>query len=334
MRFGRRSLWCDIIALLCIMLLTVAEAHVPITTGDNDAIESATHIHDPLKSSAVYAELRDGGVANYFEFELQQGQRLRLSLFTPRESAFTPGLVVMGPGIEQRGIVPEFVAVPAGLDAQVVEGQRPDRGSYEPFTPSALYKLADLDTMVSAAGTYYVAVYEPSYGGRYGLAVGYREEFSLVEWIRVPLDVIGVHRWEGQSLAVIIAPLFAVVILGFALLFWQRRTLRPHGWLGYLAGLLYIGSGGITLTQMGIALSLVPITAAVVVTLFFALIPILVGILLLRLALRVRAPVAAKERVAIALFGVIGFIIWAGLVIGPILALLTSILPDGSTKNQ
>ena len=333
MWFGRFSLWCGI-SLLCIMLIAVAQAHVPITTGDNEAIETATHIDDPLKSWAVYAELRDGGVANYFEFEMEQGQRLRLSLFTPRESAFTPGLVVMGPSIESQGTVPAFVTVPAGLNARVVEGQRPDRGSYEPFTPSALYEFAEVDTTITAAGTYYVAVCEPRNGGRYGLAVGYREEFSMVEWIRVPLDVIGVHRWEGQSLAAILAPLFAIVIIEFALLFWQRRTVSSPGWLGCLAAFLYIGSGGITLTQMGIALSLAPMTAAVVVTLIFALIPIIVGILLLRLALRVRAPVAAKERIAIAILGIIGFFIWAGLMVGPILALLTSILPGGSSKNQ
>jgi hypothetical protein len=333
MRFGRFSLWCGI-SLLFIILLAVAQAHVPITTGDNEAIETATHIHEPLKSWAVYAELRDGGIANYFEFEMEQGQRLRLSLFTPRESAFTPGLVVMGPGIEPQGTVPEFVTVPEGLGARVIEGQRPERWSYEPFTPSTLYELADLDTIVTAAGTYYVAVYEPTNGGRYGLAVGYREEFSLLEWIRVPLDVIGVHRWEGQSLAFILAPMLAIVIMGFALLFWQRRTLSPPGWLGCLAAFLYIGSGGITLTQMGIALSLAPMTAAVVVTLIFALLPLIAGILLLRLALRIHVPVAAKERVAIAVLGIIGFFIWAGLVVGPILALLTSILPNGSTENQ
>ena len=333
MRFARFLRWCSLL-LSCIILLTVAQAHVPITTGDNEAIETATHIHDPLKSWVVYAELRDGGVANYFEFEMEQGQRLRLSLFTPRASIFSPGLVVMGPGIEPQGTVPEFVTVPAGLDALVVEGQRTDQGSYEPFTPSALYEVADLDTTVTAAGTYYVAVYEPTNGGRYGLAVGYREEFSLVEWIHVPLDVIGVHRWEGQPLAVILAPLLAVVIIGFALLFWQRRTLSLPGWLGSLAAFLYIGSGGITLTQMGIALSLTPVTAAVVVTLIFALIPIIAGVVLLGLSLRLHAPIAAKERIAIAILGIIGFFIWAGLVVGPILALLTSILPGGSSKNQ
>ncbi|HDS45489.1 MAG TPA: hypothetical protein ENN68_05275 [Methanomicrobia archaeon] len=332
MRFVRVSLWCGL-ALLCIILLTVVQAHVPITTGDNEAIETATHIHDPLKSWAVYAELREGGVVNYFEFEMEQGQRLRLSLFTPRESAFTPGLVVMGSGIEPQGTVPEFVTVPAGLDARVIEGQRPDQGSYEPFTPSALYEVADLDTTVTTAGTYYVAVYEPTNGGRYGLAVGYREEFTLVEWIRVPLDVIGVRRWEGQAWTVILAPLFAIVIPGFALLFWQRRTMRTHDWLGCLAAFLYIGSGGITLTQMGIAVSLAPVTGAVIITLILALLPITVGMLLLRLALRVHASVAAKERVGIAILGIIGLFIWAGLVIGPILALLTSILPERSTVN-
>jgi hypothetical protein len=333
MRFGSASLCAGILLFLSLLLITSAQAHVPITTGDNEALETATYISDPLKSWAIYGELRGGGVANYFTFELGQDQRLRLSLFTPRESSFTPGLVIIGPGIEPQGTVPAFVTVPEGLAARVVTGSRPKKASYEPFTPSILYELVDVNTNVTAPGTYYVAIYEPSEGGRYGLAVGYREQFELLEWIRVPLDVITVHQWEGQSLAFILAPLLGIVALGFILLFWVREKgglvlQSPVSWFGSVASLLYIGSGAIIVTQMGLALTVAPMTAAVIVTVIFALLPIIAGIALLRLTLRSAGKLALNKRIEIVILGIVGLFIWAGLLIGPVLAIFTAFLPS------
>jgi hypothetical protein len=338
MSFGRIA-FCASILLLCLLLITSVQAHVPITTGDNEALDTATYIPDPLKSWAIYSELRDGGVANYFQFDMEQGQRLRLSLFTPRESSFTPGLVVMGPDIEPQGTVPSFIEVPEGLAARVVAGTQPETASYEPFTPSSLYELVDVDTTVNASGTYYVAVYEPSQGGQYGLAVGYREQFELLEWIRVPLDIVTVHQWEGQSLIFILAPMLGIVALGFVLLFGERKKgvpvlQSPVSWLGSFVSFLYIGSGAIILAQMGIALAVAPVTSAVIITGIFTLLPIIAGIAMLRIAMQARGKIEIKSRIEMAFLGIVGLFIWAGLLVGPVLAIVVSLLPPFTTGNS
>jgi len=43
--------------------------------------------------------------------------------------------------------------------------------------------------------------------GKYGIAIGYKEEFTLSEWLLIPIDVINIHQWEGQSLILILMPL-------------------------------------------------------------------------------------------------------------------------------
>jgi hypothetical protein len=330
MRFRRTShLW---IALLVILLLvTGIQAHVPLIGGDNEALETATYIDDPLKSWAIYGELRDAAVVNYYRFDMEQGQRLRLMLFTPEEELFTPGLVIMGPRIEPQGTVPSIVTVPQGAGAMVVEGKRPERASYEPFTPASQFELVDIDLNVLASGTYYVAVYEPLQGGPYGLALGYKEEFSLVEWIRVPLDVIRIHQWEGQSLAFILAPLLAVLACGFSLLFWQRKKgasvpQNTFGWIGSFISFLYLGSGAIMFTQMAIALTRTTLSPAVIVTIIFALLPVIAGVIMVRVALSVQGKIETKARLKIAILGILGLFIWAGLVIGPVIAVVASLL--------
>lgn len=320
------------IVLLFLLSMVGAHAHVPLTTGDNEALETATHIHDPLKSWAIYSELREGGVANYYRFDMDQGQRLRLLLFIPDEDLFTPGLVIMGPGIESQGTIPAFIDVPEGSGALVVEGKRPNQASYEPFTPASQYNLVDVDMEITAPSTYYVAVYEPSQGGRYGLALGYREEFGLIEWIRVPLDVIRVHQWEGQPLGFILAPLLGIVVIGYIFLLWQRKKgalvlQNSFGMIGSFVGFLYFGSSAIILTQMAIALSRAPLTSSVIITIIFALLPLIAGIALLQVAMSAPSAIKTKARVKMAFLGIAGLFVWAGLVIGPVLAIVASLLP-------
>lgn len=318
---------------LPLLLVTGVLAHVPLTTGDNEALETATYIPDPLKSWFVYSKLREGGVANYYRFDMERGQRLRILLFTPEKNLFTPGLVIMGRGIESQGIVPASVDVPEGFSALVFEGKQPDQASYEPFTPVSQYERADIDMTVNAPGTYYVAVYEPSRGGRYGIALGYREEFKLNEWIRVPWDVIRIHLWEGQSLGFIFAPMLSILVIGVAFLFWQFNKgflvlQSPFGWIGSFIGFLYLGSGAIILTQMAIALSRTDLTSSVIITIVFALLPLIAGLATLRVAMQARGKIEIKTRVKMAILGIVGFFIWAGLVIGPFLAIVVSLLPS------
>jgi hypothetical protein len=252
-------------------------------------------------------------------------------LFIPisEKERFKPNLVVMGPGITSQDAPPEFVEVAGGVGVAALEGQLSAEPAYEPFTPSVYYYLADLDLEVSVAGTYHVAVYEAYQGGRYGLAVGYREEFGLDEWLMIPIDVIGVHQWEGQSIGLILAPMLATLSIGFALSVWRRPASFRNFFnvTGVSAGLLYLGSGAMMFTQMVLALAATGPDFSTVLTVVFTLLPILLGIAILRLTIKDPKNVTRRVRALTALLGLLGLFTWAGLLIGPALSLLASILP-------
>ena len=98
-------------------------------------------------------------------------------------------------------------------------------------------------------------------------------------------------------------------------------------WLGVFAALLFIGSGVLLLTQMIIALATSSIEPLIIVTLLFGLLPILFGTLLLRISMRIQKEMNKKTRVKIFIYGILGLVLWSGVIIGPILAIVTSLLP-------
>ena len=325
------------ILLLIILLFPIhgVLAHTPLEPPfDNESLATAYGVPDPTKSWAIYAELHEGGEAQYYRLDMEQGERLRLMLFIPisEKERFKPNLVVMGSGIASQDAPPEFVEIAGGVGVTVLEGQLSAEPAYEPFTPSAYYYLADLDLDVSVAGTYHVAVYEAYQGGRYGLAIGYREEFGLDEWLMIPIDVIGVHEWEGQSIGLILAPMLAALSIGFALSIWRRRAILREIFnvTGVSAGLLYLGSGAMMFIQMILALAATGPDFSAVLTVVFTLLPILLGVAILRLTIKDPKSVTRRVRAFIAILGLLGLFTWAGLLVGPALALLTSVLPAKS----
>jgi len=320
--------------LLFVLLLPAVHgvfAHAPDKPTDNETLASAYEITNPTKSWAIYAELHEGEEAQYYKFDLAQNERLYAMLFVPtsENAEFMPSLVVMGPGIASQDALPEFVETVEGQGIMLLESQRPSKPTYEAFTPSSYYQLASLDQEVSAAGAYHLAVYETSRGGHYGLAVGYREEFGLDEFVMIPIDVIGIHQWERQSLLLILAPLLVTIAIGLALLILKRpATLRTlFSATGLLAGLLYLGSGLMMLTQTVLALTTATPDLTVVLTVVFILIPILLSIAIFRLTIKGKE-VTNRVRISMAILGVLGLFAWAGMLMGPILALLASLLPS------
>ena len=326
-----RNLYLILLLILLFPAVHGIFAHAPDKPTDNETLASAYEITNPTKSWAIYAELHEGEEAQYYKFDLAQNERLYAMLFIPtsENAEFMPSLVVMGSGIASQDALPEFVETVEGQGIMLLEAQRPPKPTYEAFTPSSYYYLASLDQEVSAAGTYHLAVYEPSLGGRYGLAIGYREEFGLDEFVMIPIDVIGIHQWEGQSLLFIIAPLLVTLAIGFALLILKRpATLRTiFGVIGISAGLLYLGSGLMMLTQTILALTTATPDLTVVLTVIFILIPILLSMAVFRLTVKGKQ-VTNRVRVSIAILGVLGLFAWAGILIGPVLALLASLLPS------
>ena len=312
------------------LLATPALAHVPSFPTDNTTPDSAVEVPDAAKSWSFYDHL-DPGEAAYYRFSLSPGEQLRVSTFTPTGGSFAPSFVVMSESLEGTDGVPDRVTVPDGMGAVVVEGERPDRASYEPFAPSANYETASLDRPVERETTYLVAVYEADErSGQAGVAIGYREEFSPTEYVRVPFDLVGVHLWEGQHPLVVVGP-FAATVLGGITVGWRRREANrstPVGW--YLLGagaLLILGTTAGTLVQIGIALSKTGPTAGAVVTAAFVVVPLICAGWAFRVAGRDEAVLPTLTRVGLGVAAGLSLLTWAGYVVGPALLLAVALLP-------
>jgi hypothetical protein len=317
------------IALVALLLLaTPALAHVPTFPEGNTTPERAVDVPDAAKSWSFYDRLAPGEV-RYYRFSLAAGERLRVGTFTPSASGFTPGFVLMSPAIEGADAVPDGVVVPDGMGATVVPGERPGSPSYEPFGPSANYHTADLDQPVTRDTTYLLAVYEPAdRAGQVGVALGYREQFSLVEYLTVPFDLVQTHLWEGQSPVLVYGP-WAVTLLGGVALAWRRRATglaRPFArWVG-VAALLVVGTGVSAALQMGLALSKTGLTPGTLVTAAFVVVP-LVGGGWVAWRLRDGLPPTLGTRVGLALVGVTALVTWAGFVVAPAVVLVAAVAP-------
>jgi hypothetical protein len=74
------------------------------------------------------------------------------------------------------------------------------------------------------------------------------------------------------------------------------------------------------------ALSIAPDMIALV-TLMFALIPIILGYVILRTLLKKIENLKKTQRVVLVICGALGLVFWAGFLIGPILAILTACIP-------
>jgi len=319
------------IVIVLILSINAVQAHVPIITEGNESLEDAAHVHDPTKSWAIYSEL-PADTVHYYEMEFQEGDRLKAVLYVPVRSDFVPDLVIMGPEMERDGELPENVEVPENY-GYIIERGELDEADYEPFTPASYYYIAEYDSEVDVDGTYYIAVYdEDGDHGNYGLAVGAEERYGILEWINVPLDIVRIRMWEGQSLLEIFAPMLVTIAAGLSIFALKKdRGWSPkniNGWLLSLGGLLYVGSGAVIAYQMVKASLIANPGAAVILTLIFASLPVLIGSLLILEGVKLEDVLDKKEKVKLMVYGFIGFFVWAGLIVGPIIVIISAILPE------
>jgi hypothetical protein len=308
-------------------------AHTPLESGgENNSLGAAMEIPNPTKSWTLYRELHEDGEAEYYVVRLGPGERLKISLYVPRneDPGFAPSLVVMGPGMESGGEVPEYIEVPEGAGAILVEAERPERPEYEPFTPTSYYHLGDFEKEIASGGSYHFAVFDPHGEGRYGLAIGYVETYTVTEWVKIPMDIVAIRQWEGQSLLVYFAPMLATLAIGMGLLFRGRgREMGTYGLVCASSGLLYVGSGLVILMEMMIYLYGADYDPIAFLTIVFVLLPVLLGYLILRKANIGHGSLSSKDRIALVALGVSGLFAWAGFFAGPALAVIAGIMPSG-----
>jgi MFS family permease len=189
-------------------------------------------------------------------------------------------------------------------------------------------------------GQYWIVVYEQSdnpQGGNYGLAIGERETYTIDEWILIPFNLISIYQWEGQNLALILAPMITAIVIGVLLTGWvlrrQCRLASPLAWLAAVAGFTFIGTAASTFMQLIIDAALVSVGVEAVLTLIFAVVPLILGVLTVRLALQDK-PFTVRRRVYLVVLGVAALFIWAGYIFGPALAIAASVMPVSLRRRK
>lgn len=320
------------IALIASMFMFQAAAgHTPLDAeGEHGSLGTALDIRDPTKSWTLYQELHEAAEPHYYRVHLEQGEQLVVSLFTPLSEGpgFTPQLVVMGPDIQIRGSFPAYIEVPKGYTVTAPRSNR-TTPEYEPFTPASYHFLAELRVESVGGGDYYFAVYEPDGGGRYGLATGYREEFTLEEWVTTPLDLFSIRLWEGQSPIVVFGPLAVVAAACVWLLSRRETVIGVHMWLGLAAASAYVASGANTAFQMLLALAASGFSSGSFLTAVFVASQAGLGVMVLLKTLKERRGRSVAQRAVMVAYGLIGLVVWAGVIVGPVLALAAAAVSDG-----
>lgn len=326
------------LVMLLAALAVPVGAHVPVFPEGGESPEGAVRIEDPAKSWVVYSSLQAGGAPHYYMFSMRTGENISVSLTVPRhytDQGFLPSMALIGPGITDNGTLPSYVQVPEGAGASVLEGHLPEDQEYEPFSPSAFYELGKFSLDAPQDGDYYIVVFDETMGGNYALAVGLRESFTVEEWFLVPLSSVRIYLWEGQNPLVVLAPPVLTFLIGLAVMLGaSRRRLQPVDVLWVMAtgaGLLILASAASFIYQMLWSLSQAGADATLVVTVLFAASALVLGLAALRVAHRERPlnRVDPTTRVILLAIGAFGLLLWAGWIVGPVIALVAALVPGG-----
>ncbi|MBP1928220.1 hypothetical protein J2741_000767 [Methanolinea mesophila] len=310
-----------------------AAAHVPVLAPGGTSVQGAAVVPDNAKSYAWYGTAGSPGGMEYYRLEFARGDSMVFSLSTP-DPGFLPMLSLLVPGNRTGEVVPPGIDLPPGYEVLGVPGALPLRATYEPFTPMAMYEISSLEGPAPVDGVYYAVISAPS-AGRTILATGYLEEFSPAEWLGIPVEVARIRLWQGQSPFLLVIP-YGIGFLVMGFLLWRnkkesRNTPGIYGWSGMGAGALYVGSGLLVLAEMGIALSVTGWDSGAGLTLIFAGIPLALGAGAFVFSLRADGAPGFAQRIGMLVIAGLGLVFWAGILVGPALAVLAAIAPPYGT---
>ncbi len=331
---------CGFLTLVLASPVT-AGAHVPLLRPGGQSLSSATPVDDPSKSWVLYDRLGTGFDARYFFLDLKKGEKLWVQVFTPGRDAFAPSLAVMGPGITPSGEPPAALERPAGSKVAVADGVRGE-AEYEPFTPGAYFFAASYSGTAPTGDTYHVAIFGDQGGGPFALAVGLREEFSVWEWLSMPIRLLAVYRWEGKGWLLLFGPALVVVLAGGGVLARAARRRRTWGntaygafhWFCFGAALLALASSANLLARLVQSALVTGIETSMALTVLFAVISAALGVLLAKAAGKYGAAPPWTLRAGLVGFAGACFLLFAGFMVGPVLALAAAFTPAGRSPAE
>ena len=207
---------------------STAYAHKLIPTdGSNYSLNNALEIPEPSISWAMYEEIN--GDVRYYSFYGKQGESFYTSIVIPKLEnleEFTPSIAFIG--IESHlDLIEEFKILnpsknfsyylPDGFDAYVFDynGVIPSTEFYEPFGQVTYWERQEINFDFPVDGTYYLAVFdEKSSFGKYALAVGTIEDFSMYDFFTIlPYAWLETKIFTNDYTSAIIAIAIFIAIL-------------------------------------------------------------------------------------------------------------------------
>jgi len=161
---------------IILVSLNPAYGHKLISHDDTHRdFESALKIPNHEVSWAIYENLGENE-AKFYTFEAKKGDSLYVSIVIPKIDGleeYSPTLVLVGDdNFEKKKIN--------------YEKNFPGVEFYEPFGQITYWERQELNTEIPTDGTYYLVVMdEKNQSGKYSLAIGTIEDFSLVDFFTI-----------------------------------------------------------------------------------------------------------------------------------------------------
>ncbi|MHB1133838.1 MAG: hypothetical protein ACYC4L_15815 [Chloroflexota bacterium] len=156
-----------------------AQAHQPVFVDRPTSLDTPWPIADAAIATAHYATLARAGQVDYYAFEGQAGQSLRLGVVIPLlagQEEFAPWLALLGSGLPADAL-PASVARPPGAGSLLLP---PPAGPAERFeeghSRTCYWRRQREQLTLPAAGRYLVAAWSPEGAvGRYVFSIGEQE---------------------------------------------------------------------------------------------------------------------------------------------------------------
>ena len=209
-------------AFLYLTIQAPARAHLPITIGGADTSpENAFQIEDTGLSQVAYHKRTAAQPELWITFQAEANTPLFLQMGVPkvnRLSTYRPAMALVGPGLPQADTPFEL---PDGYGALLFPTEsEPANEFFEPFTGTTSWQFAEHDLILYEPGVYYVVGYSPANeDGKFWLAIGKREEFSLADILSLPAIVFKVRLFHevfpigGIAMGAILILLFLLGLL-------------------------------------------------------------------------------------------------------------------------
>lgn len=211
-----------------------SDAHKPIQSdGTNLSYENALLIPDHKISWVIYEEL-DVYQSKFYSFEAKKGDPFYASIVIPKLDpleAYKPSLALAGEEIQIQNIDNFDGELPTGgIVVYDYDGVIPSKEFYEPFGQTTYWERQEIKISIPEDGTYYILVFDSQgFAGKYSLAVGTIEDFSMGDFLTVlPSAWIETKLFYGDYLSLSI---FFAFIIGIPILI-LLGILRKKGILG------------------------------------------------------------------------------------------------------